>query len=127
MDGIALGQVTPGPIVITATFVGQQVAGLGGAVVGTVCVFLPSLFVLSLAEPWFVRFRSEPVFQGASRGLVLSFVGLLVSVTIQFARLTPWDAAAVVIATLALAALLYGIEVLWVVLAGAVASALFMS
>jgi hypothetical protein len=46
MDGIALGQVTPGPIVITATFVGYQVAGLVGAAVGTVFIFLPSLLVL---------------------------------------------------------------------------------
>jgi chromate transporter len=124
MDGIALGQVTPGPIVITATFVGHQLAGLVGAVVGTVSVFLPSLFVLILAEPWFLRFRSVPVFQGATHGLVLSFVGLLASVTVQFARLTPWSAPAVVIATLGLAALVFGIDVLWVVLGGAVASAL---
>jgi chromate transporter len=48
MDGIALGQVTPGPIVITATFVGHQVAGLAGATVGTVFIFLPSLLMVVL-------------------------------------------------------------------------------
>ena len=52
MDGIALGQLTPGPIVITATFVGYQVAGLAGAIVGTVCIFLPSFFAVVLVEPW---------------------------------------------------------------------------
>jgi chromate transporter len=126
MDGIALGQVTPGPIVITATFVGHQVAGLAGAVVGTVCIFLPSLFVLVLAAPWFERFRSSARFRGASQALVLSFVGLLVSVTIQFARLTPWSVSSAIIASLALLALVRKVDVLWVVLAGATVSALVL-
>jgi len=45
----------PGPIVITATFVGYQVAGLAGAVVGTMGIFLPSLFAVVLVDPWFSR------------------------------------------------------------------------
>ena len=126
MDGIALGQVTPGPIVITATFVGHQVAGLSGAIVGTVCVFLPSLFAVVLVEPWFDRLRSSPLFRGTTQALVLSFVGLLASATVQFARLTPWNVPSAIIAALALTALLYKIDVLWVVLAGAVVSGLIM-
>ena len=122
MDGIALGQVTPGPIVITATFVGQHVAGIAGAVVATVCVFLPSLFVLVLAEPWFRRLSGSVLFQGATGGLALSFVGLLVSVTIHFGRVTPWSGPSVVVAAFALAALLFGVDVLWVVLAVAAVS-----
>jgi len=81
MDGIALGQVTPGPIVITATFVGHQVAGIAGAVVGTACIFWPSFFAVVLVEPWFRWLHASVLFQGASRGIVLSFVGLLASVT----------------------------------------------
>jgi chromate transporter len=126
MDGIALGQVTPGPIVITATFVGHQVAGLTGAIVSTICVFLPSLFAVVLVEPWFGRLRSSSLFRGATQAFVLSFVGLLASVTIQFARLTPWSVPSAIIATLALTALLCKIDVLWVVLAGAIVSALIM-
>jgi chromate transporter len=123
MDGIALGQVTPGPIVITATFVGHQVAGFAGAIVSTICVFLPSLFAVVLVEPWFGGLRSSPLFRGATQSLVLSFVGLLASVTIQFALLTPWNVPSTIIAILALAALLHKIDVLWVVLVGAVVSA----
>jgi chromate transporter len=126
MDGIALGQVTPGPIVITATFVGYQVAGLAGAVAGTVCVFLPSLFAMVLVEPWFDRLRSSAVFRGATQGLVLSFVGLLASVTIHFARLIPWSVPSAILATSAMAALLLQVDVLWVVLACAAVSALVM-
>lgn len=126
MDGIALGQVTPGPIVITATFVGYRVAGLAGAVVGTVGIFLPSLFAVVLVDPWFSRLQRSPVFRAATQGLVLSFVGLLASVTAEFARLMPWNVPAAIIAVLALAALLLKVDVLWVVLAGAVASAFIM-
>ena len=126
MDGIALGQLTPGPIVITATFVGYQVAGLAGAVVGTICIFLPSFFAVVLVEPWWGRLRSSSLFRGATQALVLSFVGLLASVTAQFAHLTPWSVPSVIIAALALTALLYKIDVLWVVLAGAVVSALII-
>jgi chromate transporter len=126
MDGIALGQVTPGPIVITATFVGYQVAGLAGAVVGTVCIFLPSLFAVVLVEPWFDRLRSSAVFRGATQGLVLSFVGLLASVTVHFARLIPWSVPSAILATSAMAALLLQVDVLWVVLACAAVSAFVM-
>jgi chromate transporter len=126
MDGIALGQITPGPIVITATFVGHQVTGIAGAVVGTLFIFIPSLFVLVLAEPWFRRFRSTSLFQGVSRALVLSFVGLLVSVSIQFARLTSWTTASGFIAAVAFLALVRKVEVHWVVLGGAVVSALVL-
>jgi len=122
MDGIALGQVTPGPIVITATFVGYQVAGLAGAAVGTVCIFLPSLLMVVLVEPWFSRFCSSDRFRGASQALVLSFVGLLVSVAIHFAWLTPWDVRSAILAGLALVALLRKVDVVWVVLGGAVVS-----
>jgi len=126
MDGIALGQLTPGPIVITATFVGCQVAGLAGALVGTVCIFLPSFFAVVLAEPWSRRLRSSSLFRGATQALALSFVGLLASVTVQFAHLTAWNVPSVIIAALALAALLNKIDVLWVVLAGGVVSALLL-
>jgi len=126
MDGIALGQVTPGPIVITATFVGYRVSGIAGAIVGTVCIFLPSLFLVVLADPWFRRLGSSPIFQGATRALVLSFVGLLASVTIQFARLTPWSIPLGIIAGIGLVALLLNVDVVWVVLAAAAVSAVVL-
>jgi chromate transporter len=126
LDGIALGQLTPGPIVITATFVGYAVAGLAGAFVGTVGILLPSLFAVMLVEPWWGYLHSSHRFRGASQGLVLSFVGLLASVTAQFARLTPWNVPSVLIAALALSALLSKVDVVWVVLAGALISALVM-
>jgi chromate transporter len=124
MDGIALGQITPGPIVITATFVGYQVAGLAGAAVATAGIFLPSIFVVTLAEPWFRSLNASGVFNAVSRGLVLSFVGLLASVAIQFAVAAPWSLPSVVLASAALVALLLKVDVLWVVLVGGVLAAI---
>lgn len=126
MDGIALGQVTPGPIVIVATFVGYQTLHFAGAVVGTVGIFLPSLLAVVLVEPWFRRLRASALFQGALRGLVLSFVGLLVSVTIQFARLAPWSIPSSIIFALGMLALLRKVPIPWIVVAVALASALFL-
>lgn len=123
MDGIALGQITPGPIVITATFVGYRVAGLIGAVVATLSIFLPSLFIILLLEPWFRRFRSNPAFNASTRAFILSFVGLLVSVTIRFARVAPWSLPSAIIAGAALFALLRKVDVAWVVLVGGAVSA----
>jgi len=126
MDGIALGQVTPGPIVITATFVGYQTMGLAGALVATAGIFLPSLFVVVLVEPWFQRYRSSPIFQGVTRALVLSFVGLLASVMVHFALVAPWSVPSSIIAGAALIALLLKVDVLWVVLVGAAISAVVL-
>ena len=125
MDGIALGQVTPGPIVITATFIGYQIAGIRGAFVGTAGIFLPSIFVVLLAEPWFRRYRSYPIFKGITGALVLSFVGLLASVTIQFGRAVTWNVPLILLAGLSFVALIRKVSVVWVVLVGAAVSAAF--
>jgi chromate transporter len=124
MDGIALGQATPGPIIITATFIGQQVAGLAGAVVATACIFAPSLAILLVAEPWFLRLSRSRIFAGVTAALVLSFVGLLASVTLHLAREASWNLASVLLALAALAALLAQVEVVWIVLVGAAISAI---
>ena len=126
MDGIAMGQVTPGPIVITATFVGYQVAGILGAVVATVAVFFPSFVVLVLIVPRFDRLKQNPRFQMAMRGIFASFVGLLLSVTVRFAMAVPWSPASVVIGCAALVALMRDVGVPWVVLPGAVLSAFLL-
>lgn len=123
MDGIALGQVTPGPIVITATFVGYQIAGLIGAVVGTVAIFSPSFLMVSIAVPYFDRLQHALLFRRALRGVLASFVGLLLAVTVQFALAASWTAPSILLATAAFVALRFKIDILWVVLVGAGVSA----
>ncbi len=126
MDGIALGQVTPGPIVITATFVGYLIAGLPGALVGTVAVFSPSLIILTAVVPYFDRFRSNVLFQRGLRGALASFVGLLLAVTVRFSLAIHWTLPGALLAVAAFTALRLKVDILWVVLAGAVLSAFLL-
>jgi chromate transporter len=122
LNGIVLGQLTPGPIVITATFVGYLLHGIPGAFVATLAVFSPSFIILIGVAPWFDRLRSSPSFTRAIRGILCSFVGLLFSVTIRFALNIDWGWPLVAIATGAFMALLFKVDLLWVILAGAAIS-----
>jgi chromate transporter len=122
MDGIALGQVTPGPIVITATFVGYLVYGLSGAVVATIAIFAPSFFMLVIVAPFFDRLKNSAYFLRAIDGVFASFVGLLLFVCFKFATTVPWDVARILLGLAALAALIRKVDILYIVLAGAVVS-----
>jgi chromate transporter len=122
MDGIALGQITPGPIVITATFVGYVMYGFAGALVATVAIFTPSFLILAVVTPFFDRLKTSKYFVGATKGILASFVGLLFYVTIKFAVAVPWDFVRVLLALGTLTALIRKIDILYVVLIGAVLS-----
>lgn len=126
LNGIVLGQFTPGPIVITATFVGYLVGGFPGACVATAAVFLPSFLILIGIAPWFDRLRSSPGFAGAIAGILGSFVGLLATVTLRFGLNVPWDPLHALFAAAAFAALSFKVDILWVVLA-ATASLAFLA
>lgn len=126
LDGIVLGQFTPGPIVITATFVGYLTHGFFGGVVASVGVFLPTLLVLMGIAPVYERLNRSAHFRRCVGGVLCLFVGLLLTVTVNFALNVRWDLPHVALSGAALAALLLRVEILWVVLAGTVASALML-
>jgi chromate transporter len=118
LNGIVLGQFTPGPIVITATFVGYLMAGFPGAFIATVAIFLPSFLILIGVAPLFDRVRSSPWLTRAIGGILCSFVGLLLTVTIRFGLNVHWDWMHVALTAGAFAALVCKLDILWVVLAG---------
>jgi chromate transporter len=118
INGLALGQVTPGPIVITATFVGFLAYGFWGGVVATIAIFTPSFLFVIGTVPYYDRLRSSPLYANLFRGILFSFVGLLLSVTIKLALAVPWSWSSGIIAIGAFLALLLGTGILWVVLAG---------
>jgi chromate transporter len=118
MNGLALGQVTPGPIVITATFVGFLAYGFWGGVVATIAIFTPSFLLVVGTVPYYDRLRSSHLYQNMFQGILFSFVGLLFSVTIKLALAVPWSWFPVILAIGAFLSLLLGAEILWVVIAG---------
>lgn len=124
LNGIILGQFTPGPIVITATFVGYMMFGIPGAIIATVGIFLPSFLILVSVAPWFDRLRSSPIFIRAISGILCSFVGLLFTVTIRFGLNVQCDWMHVALAFAAFTALFFKIDILWVILTGSVISAI---
>jgi chromate transporter len=125
LDGIVLGQVTPGPIVITATFVGYLLQGTLGAIVATVGVFLPSFLIVVATAPYFDRLRASPVFAKLIGGALCSFPGLLLIVAIRFAQSVRWDLPHLALVVSAFAALRLGLNILWVVILGTALSLFF--
>jgi len=124
MNGIILGQVTPGPIVITATFVGFLLDGVYGAIIATIGIFLPSFMLVVGISPYYNRFRSSPYFNKVIYGVLCSFVGLLLAVTIRFTLDVQWDIRHLVLGIAAFVALYLKVDILWVVVAGTIISVL---
>jgi len=126
MNGIVLGQVTPGPVVITATFIGYLLKGFLGAVIASISVFTPSFLLVIGLAPFFNRLSASPIFHKIILGILCSFVGLLLSVTIRFALQIQWDLVHFLLMAAALFALIRKVDLLWVVLAGTILSVGFI-
>ena len=126
LDGIALGQLTPGPIVITATFVGYLFRGIGGAAAATVSIFLPSFLLVVLLSPWIERLRKKKGFQEFISGILCSFVGLLASTVVHFSQNIDWSPGLGLISAGAFAALCFRVPVLLVLTGGISIAVLFL-
>src|SRR5206468_3452784 len=87
MVAIAIGMISPGPVVITATFVGYVVGGVIGSVVATVGIFLPSFLLVTFAAPLLVRYRENAYVQGFVRSVSAAAVGAILGASVVLARL----------------------------------------
>jgi chromate transporter len=119
IDGIALGQVTPGPIVITATFVGYKVGGLAGALLGTVAVFFPSFLIVTTLAPHYERIKRSRQIQLMVRGILAAFIGMLLFVGYRFGEVALVDWRTWVLMAAAWLALWRKVDLLLVVGSGA--------
>lgn len=125
MNGIALGQITPGPIVITATYVGYMVQGLAGSIVATLGIFLPSFLILIGTVPYYDQLKSSLQFNRAVNAILCSFVGLLGQVAFHFATNMEINAVHILMAIAAFI-LLFKVDMLWVILGGALISVILL-
>jgi chromate transporter len=121
LDAIAVGQMTPGPVLSSATFIGYLVAGVPGAVISTIAVFFPSFVIVALIGPWIPRLRQSPIAQAFLRGVNAAVVALILSVSLALFRsavVDVWTALVVVVGLVAL--LRFKVNTLWLVMGGAV-------
>jgi chromate transporter len=120
LDAIAMGQVTPGPISTTATFIGFLLAGVPGATIATIAIFLPAFFFVAISGPLVPRLRQSPLAGAVLDGVNVAALALIAVVTWQLFRAAVVDWTTLVLAALSFFLLLrYRINSVWLVLGGA--------
>jgi len=100
---VAVGMISPGPVVITATFVGYLVAGFWGSLVSTIGIFLPSFILVLVAAPLLAKYRANPNVQGFVKGAYAAAIGTILGACILLGRIAigDWLTALIGIASLA--------------------------
>jgi chromate transporter len=120
LDAIAMGQATPGPLSTTATFIGYLLAGLPGAVVATVAMFLPAFFFVAISGPLVPRLRQSPLAGAVLDGVNVAALALMAVVTwpLFVSAVVDWLTLAVTAISLLLL-LRWRTNSMWLVLGGA--------
>jgi chromate transporter len=120
LDAVAVGQVTPGPVFTTATFIGYILAGVPGALVATVGIFLPSFIFVAISNPLIPRLRRSTWAGGMLDGVNAASLGLMAGVTAQLGRASLIDPLTITLALIS-AILLFRFHVnsTWLILGGA--------
>jgi chromate transporter len=102
---VAVGMISPGPVVITATFVGYLVAGFWGSLVSTIGIFFPSFIFVLVAAPILVRHGQNPNVQGFVKGAYGAAIGTILGACILLGRIAIGDWLTALIGALSLAVL----------------------
>jgi chromate transporter len=119
LDAVAVGQVTPGPVFTTATFIGFVLAGVPGAMLATVAIFLPSFVFVAVSRPWLPRLRGSSRAAGFLDGVNVAALGLMAAVAWQLGRTAIVDPLTAALALGAAALLLTTrINSVWLIAAG---------
>jgi chromate transporter len=120
LDAIAVGQITPGPVFTTATFIGYLLGSLPGAGLATLGIFLPAFFFVAISGPLIPRLRKSPVAAAFLDGVVVASLALMTVVTAQLARAALVDWITILLAALSAYLLFrYKLNSAWIVLIGA--------
>ena len=122
IDAITVGQVTPGPVFTTATFIGYLLGGWAGATLATVAIFVPGFFFVAVTQPLIPRLRASQALGGCLDGVVAASLGLMAAVTWQLAQAAVVDVPTALIAgTAAVALFRWQPNSTWLILGGAAA------
>lgn len=120
IDAIAIGQVTPGPVFTTATFIGYILGGTPGALLATLGIFLPSFIFVALSNPLIPRLRRSSWVGGLLDGVNVASLALMTAVTWQLGRASLTDPLTIVVALASFILLFrYKINTTWLIAGGA--------
>ncbi len=120
LDAVAVGQITPGPVFTTATFIGYLLGGGGGAAVATVGIFLPAFVFVALSGPLIPRLRRSPTAGAVLDGVNVASMALMAVVTWQLGRAALVDPLAFALAAVSAVLIVrYRVNSAWLVLGGA--------
>jgi chromate transporter len=120
LDAVAVGQVTPGPVFTTATFIGYVLGGWRGAAVATIGIFLPAFVFVALSGPLVPRLRSSPTAAAALDGIIAVSLGLMALVSWELARAAVVDGLSLSIALASVVILIWWKpNSAWLIAAGA--------
>jgi chromate transporter len=123
LDAIAIGQITPGPVFTTATFIGYLLGGVPGSILATVGIFLPAFFFVAISAPYIARLRASPVAGAFLDGLNVASLALMAVVTGHLAHGAIRDVPTLALAAISVILLIrYRLNSAWLVLAGAAAA-----
>ncbi|MEZ0259178.1 MAG: chromate transporter, partial [Chthoniobacter sp.] len=121
LDAIAVGQITPGPVFTTATFIGYVLGGVPGSLLATVGIFLPAFVFVALSAPLLPRLRASPVAGAFLDGLNVASLALMAVVTWHLGRSALIDLPTIITVLVATVLLLrFRLNSMWLVLGGAV-------
>jgi chromate transporter len=121
IDAVAMGQVTPGPVFTTATFIGFLLGGVPGALIATLGIFLPSFFFVAIANPLIPRIRNSPWASGLLDGVNVASLGLMAAVTWQLGKSSLTDILTVLVAIISFVLLLrFKVNSTWLIMGGAI-------
>jgi len=102
---VAVGMISPGPVVITATFVGYLVAGFWGSLVSTIGIFLPSFLLILIVAPILARHRTNPNVRGFVKGAYAAAIGTILGASVLLGKIAIGDWLTALIGAASLAAL----------------------
>jgi chromate transporter len=120
LDAVAAGQITPGPVFTTATFIGYVLAGPRGALVATVGIFLPAFIFVAISGPLVPRIRRSPMAAAFLDGVIVASLALMVVVTYELGKAALVDLATICLALVSAVILFrWKVNSAWLVLGGA--------
>jgi len=105
LDAVAVAMITPGPVVITVAFIGFLVAGLAGAVIASIGIFLPVYFFTIIPAPWFKRHRDNPQLKAFVDGATAAATGAITGAVLVLGARAIQDVPTALIAVVSLAVL----------------------